>query len=182
MILECRNCPYGKEDFERRMYWYEKTVREKGIPNDIYGHLEPEDAVSEFEEFLWCDKVCGKVYWAGRCSDAYSDFSKRKNHSKQKRRNKGERDQKYKNRLKFLAENIQGHPTPVIYTDEIWIGRKGYVENPKSYYKRLYRGNHKYNRYTFYKKHANRCVRRCKGEIHSGSMYKKIFDYAYTVD
>ena len=61
--LNCRDCPYGKEDFERRMYWYNKIVEERGIPNDIYHDLQPEDVVDEFEQFLWCDKVCDKVYY-----------------------------------------------------------------------------------------------------------------------
>lgn len=26
-VLECRNCPYGDEDFKKRMYWYEKIVQ-----------------------------------------------------------------------------------------------------------------------------------------------------------
>lgn len=174
-ILKCRNCPYGKEDFERRMCWYEKIMKERGIPNNIYKHLQP-------EQFLWCDKVGGKVYWDYRCEDAYPKPVKQKNHSKQKKRNKRERDLKHKNHLKFLAENVSG--SPVIYMDYIWIKGQGYVENPKPYYKRLYRGsNHRgTNRYKYYKKYANRCVRRYKGEIHKGSMFKKVFDYAWSVD
>ena len=88
--LKCRDCPYGKEDFERRLYNYNKTIKEHGIPNDIYGYLQHEDAPDEFERFLWCDKVGGKVYCFGRCSDYYikSDISKTKKTSKQKKRNK----------------------------------------------------------------------------------------------
>lgn len=181
--MECRNCPYGEEDFWRRMLNYEKIVSECGIPNDIYHYLKPEDAPDEFEQFLWCDKVGGKVFWAYMCSDAYQDDSKRINHSKQKRRSKRERDQKHKNHLKFLAENIQYAPSPVIYADEIWIEGQGWVENLKPYYKRCYRGNHNGNRYSLYKKYANRRVRRYKGEIHNiGNQYRKIFDYWWTVD
>lgn len=184
--MQCKNCPYGEEDFKRRMYWYEKTVQEQGIPNDIYKYLTPEDAPDEFEQFLWCDKVGGKVYWAGRCSDAYdnnSDISKHINYSKQKRRSKIERDQKYKNHFKFLAENVQYYSAPVLYTEEIYVEGEGLVKNPKPYYKRCYRGNHKGNRYSLYKKYANRCVRRYKGEIHNkGNQYRKIFDYWWTVD
>ncbi len=159
IILECRNCPYGEEDFNRRMYWYEKTVQERGIPNDIYHYLKLEDAPDEFEQFLWCDKVGGKVFWSGRCEDAYTQPIISQNCSKQKRRNKRDRDQKHKNHLKFLAENRSGYPCPAIYTDEIWV--KGqYVENPKPYYKRLYRGKGRYSNSNYHKKMSNKEIRR----------------------
>lgn len=180
--MECRNCPYGKEDFDRRMAWYNKIVEERGIPNDIYGYETYEDAVKDAEQFLWCDKVGGKVYCFGHCTDAYSDVPKHENHSKRKRRNKRERDLKHKNHLKYLYKHCNFYPSPVTYTDEVWVKGYGYVENPKPYYKRLYRGNHKHNRYKYYKKYANRCVRRYKGELHSGGSYKKVFDYWWTVD
>ena len=183
--MRCRDCPYGEEDFKRRMYWYEKTISEKGIPNDIYHHLEPEDAPDEFEQFLWCDKVGGKVSWAYRCSDAYSELLDQTNHisSKKKRRNKRERDLKYKKHLKVLYENNQYYLSPVIYTDEIYVKGEGWVDNPKPYYKKRYRDNHKGGRYKYYKKYSNRCVRRYKGEIHAkGNQYRKIFDYWWTVD
>lgn len=131
----------------------------------------------------YCDKVGGKNLLFGYCEDVYTDIAKHINRSKQKRRNKRERDWKYKNHIKFLTENIQGYPFPAIYTDEVWIRGQGYVENPKPYYKRCYRGNHKGNRYSSYKKYANRCVRRYKGEIYNkGNQYRKIFDYWWTVD
>ena len=164
------------------MAWYNKIVDERGIPNDIYHDLQPEDAADEFEQFLWCDKVGGKVYCFGHCTDAYIDEPIVANRFKKKRRNKRERDLKHKNRLKSLAENCNYYPSPVIYTDEIWVKGYGYVKNPKPYYKRMYRDNHKGGRYKYYKKYANRCVRRYKGELHNGGSYKKVFDYWWTVD
>lgn len=131
----------------------------------------------------WCDKVGGYNYKFGYCSDVYSDEVTQQNHSKQKRRNKRERDQKHKNHLKFLAENSQYYPSPVIFIDEIYVKGEGRINNPKPYYKRCYRGNHKGSRYKFYKKYSNRYVRRYKGEIHSkGNQHRKIFDYWWTVD
>lgn len=175
--MQCRNCPYGEEDFKRRMYWYEKTVQEQGIPNAIYHYLSPEDAPDEFEAFLWCDKVGGKVYWAGRCNDAYIHSEISQNHSKQKRRNKRERDQKYKNHLKFLVENISGHPSPVIYTDEVWSRGQGYIKNPKPYYKRLYRSRGKGASY-YHKKLSNRKIRRYKGELpRKGNLGHRLYDF-----
>lgn len=102
-------------------------------------------------------------------------------YSKNKRRSKRQQNLKHRNHLKFLAENVQSYPPPVIYTDEIYT-RQGWVKNPKPYYKRLYRGKHKHNRYKYYKKNANRCVRQYKGEIYKGNMYRKIFDYWWSVD
>ncbi len=133
----------------------------------------------------YCDKVGGRNLLFNYCEDIYPETARQKNHcrQKQKRRNKRKRNQKYRNHLKFLAENISGYPPPVVYTNEVWIKGQGYVDNPKPYYKRLYRNNHKGGSYKFYKKHSNRCVRRYKGEIHSkGNQYKKIFDYWWTVN
>lgn len=131
----------------------------------------------------YCDKVGGKTLLYGHCTYVYEKNSKHTNHSKQKRRSKRERDQKHKNRLKFLSENVQYYPSPVIYIDETYVEGEGYVDNQKPYYKRYYRDNHKGGRYKFYKKYANRCVRRYKGEIHiKGNHYRKIFDYWWTVD
>jgi len=171
--MECRNCPCGKEDFDRRIAWYNKIVEERGVPNDIYGYQTYEDAVKNAEQFLWCDKVGGKVYCFGYCSDAYSDSSEQKNAAKNKRRNKRERDLKYKNHLKNLAENIHGYSQPVYYVDEVWVKNVGYIENPKPYYKRLYRG--KFSRYL--KKQSNRKIRRYTGELHNGYQCHKLFDF-----
>lgn len=177
-MLECRNCPYGEEDFKRRMYWYEKTVRERGIPNDIYHHLKPEDAPYEFEQFLWCDKVGGKVFWAGRCEDAYTQPVITQKHSKQKIRNKRECDQKHKNHLIFLAEIIPGYPSPVVYTDKIWIKGQGWVDNPRPYYKRCYRGRGKHSYSNYHKKMSNRKIRRYKGELpKKGNLSHRLYDF-----
>lgn len=179
--MGCRNCPYGKEDFERRMAWYNKIVEEEGIPNDIYGYETYEDAVEDAEQFLWCDKVGGKVYCFGYCEDAYSDIPKHENRSKRKRRNKRERDLNHKNHIKFLAQTYPGYPPPAMP-----VNKNGFwnFDDPVGtiYYKKIYRGNHKGNRYTYFKKHSNRCVRRYKEELHKGGSYKKVFDYWWTVN
>lgn len=56
----------------------------------------------------YCDKVGGKTLLYGYCTYVYEKNATHKNNSKQKRRNKRERDQKHKNHLKFLAENVTG--------------------------------------------------------------------------
>lgn len=103
-------------------------------------------------------------------------------YKKLKRRKRLKNDIKYKSHIKTLADNCQWYPSPAILIDEIWIKEIGYADNPKPYYKRLFRGRHKHNRYWFYKRYANRIVRRYKGELHSGGSYKKCFDYWWTVD
>ena len=126
----------------------------------------------------WCDKVGGYNYRFGYCSDIYDKETKRKNRSKQKRRNKIERDQKHKDHLKFLAENIQYYPSPVIYNNEIWIKGQGYVENSKPYYKRLYRGRGRRSNSNYHKKMSNRKIRRYIGEIQKkGNLSHKLYDF-----
>lgn len=174
--MECRNCPYGKEDFDRRMAWYNKIVEERGIPNDIYGYETYEDAVKDAEQFLWCDKVGGKVYCFGRCTDAYSDIPKHENRSKKKRRNKRERYLKHKQHLKHLHKVAVSYPPAVIYTNEIYVRGQGYVENPKPYYKRIYRSRGGGSS-PQHKKASNRKIRRYKGEIPSGYWCHKLYDY-----
>lgn len=76
--------------------------------------------------------------------------------------------------MKQLNNNV-GHwyPSPVTYTDEIWIKGLGYVENPKPYYKRLYRGK----RSKYLKKQSHRKIRRYKGELHNGWQCHKLYDF-----
>lgn len=164
--MKCRNCSYIKEDFDRKT---------QGI-TDNYD-------LDEFERSCWCEKIGGKIRWCGQCSDVIDDIPPQINRSKQRKRNKRERDLKHKQRLKFLAEYVDYYPCPVIYTDKIWIKGCGWVENSKPYYKRLYRDNHKGGRYKYYKKHSNRQVRRYKGELHSkGNCYRKVYDLWWEVD
>lgn len=173
--LRCRDCPYGEEDFKRRMYNYKKIIEECGIPNDIYHNLQLEDAANEFEQFVWCDKVGGKVYCFGHCTDFYGDLEP-VNHTNvaiRERRNKRERFRKYQNHLKRLSETSNGFPSGAVYLDEVWIKGQGYVENPKPYYKRLYRGK----RSKYLKKQSHRKVRRYKGELHNGCMCNRLYDF-----
>ena len=173
--MECRNCPYAKDEFNKRIKYYQEYTDKNGVPNDIYGDLTLEE-IMEFEEpYCWCEKTGGKILWHGQCNDAYDDVQKYENHSKKKRRNKRERDLKYKNHLKSLAENTTGYPSPAYYVDEIWIKGYGYVKNPKPYYKRLYRGK----RSKYLKRQSNKKIRRYKGELHNGHHCYKVFDYWY---
>lgn len=172
--MRCRDCPYGIEDYERRMNWYDRIVSERGIPNDIYHSLSPDEAVNEFEKFCWCDKVGGKTYIFGKCSEYGDDITPHTIHRSKKRRNKYERNQKYKDKLKRLYEINGGYYySPVYHMDSKWIDGYGLVDLPKSYYKRVYRGrNSKY-----LKRQSNKAIRRYQGELHKGNMAHKLYDY-----
>lgn len=126
----------------------------------------------------YCEKTGGKTLLYGYCTDAYSlDVVKQINHSNQKRRNKRERDQKYKSHLKCLVENVSGYPSPAIYTDKVWVSGYGYIQNPKPYYKRLYRGRGKGMSY-YHKKMSNKKIRRYKGELpKKGNMSHRLYDF-----
>ena len=157
------------------MYWYNKTIQECGIPNYIYHNLKPKDVADEFEQFLWCDKIGGKVYCFGHCEDAFDilDVTNQRNSSKKKRINKRERDLKNKEHLKRLNKISKCYPSPVYYIDKIYVRGYGYIENPKPYYKRLYRGK----RSKYLKKQSNRKIRRYKGKLHNGWQCHKLYDF-----
>lgn len=163
--MKCRNCPYGIDDYTSRIEMY-KTV---------YGEYPGEERANDSEQFVWCDKVGGKVYTYGHCSDWYEqDEENYKNHSKKKKRNKRERYLEHQNHLRYLYETVGGcYPTPVRYVDEIWIKSIGYVKNPKPYYKRVYRG--KASKYL--KRQSHKKVRRFKGDLCNGNMSHKLYDF-----
>lgn len=73
--MDCRECIYGKDDFERRMACYDNYVAKYGIPNEIYGNMTREDAEKEALQFMWCEKTGGKVYIFGKCSLTDKDTS-----------------------------------------------------------------------------------------------------------
>lgn len=183
--MQCRSCPYGREDFERRMYWYNKIKEERGIPNDIYYDLQPEEAADEFEQFLWCDKVGRKVYGGYRCEDAFGDLTSvnlnrldQKKSDKQKKQNKRFRNQKHKEHLKHLHEISKGRLSPVTYKQEVYTNGCDYIENPKPYYKRSYRGK----RSKYLKKQSARKIRRYQGELHNGWQCHKLYDFWWKYD
>lgn len=146
--MNCATCPYGKDNFERRMSY---------DPNNTN---------------CWCDKVGGKTYLWGYCGDAYSNILQRKSSSKKRRSTKRERAEKYKSHLKYLSK-ISNYPKPAYYIDEIKIKRYQYVENPKPYYKRQYRD--KYSPYL--KKISNRKIRYYTGDLSNGQHCHKLFDF-----
>lgn len=104
-------------------------------------------------------------------------------YKKLRRSERLKREIQYKSYLKILS-------TMVVPRDKngnnLWLSKSfpEWIDEEKdvAYYKRYYRGHHNGSRYQFYKKYANRVVRRYKGEIHKGNDYKKFFDYWWIVD
>lgn len=111
-------------------------------------------------------------------------------YKKLRRSERLKREIQYKSYLKILSNHCNYYPSMVVPRDRdgnnLYISKKfpewSDDEKDIAYYKRYYRGNHNGNRYQFYKKYANKVVRRYKGEIYKGNGYKKCFDYWWTVD
>lgn len=82
--MDCKNCIYGKEDYERRMYMYDTYVKEHGIPNEVFGTMTRKDMEENALEFMWCEKTGGKVYVFGRCSLAEKKCPDSHNKDKEK--------------------------------------------------------------------------------------------------
>lgn len=162
--MQCTGCPYIKEDLDRMIDEYYE------YPDSVYSEYE----ISEFlYKYYWCEKVGGKIYHYGVCSELEHNIKKHKSLSKQKRRNKRERDLKHKEHLKRLEKISRGYPSPVYHTDEIYVRGYGYIENPKPYYKRLYRGK----RSKYLKKQSHKKIRRYNGELHNGWQCHKLYDF-----
>lgn len=163
--MRCRDCPYGLVDFSLRTAMCEP----------VYDEHPDEDRTNRSEKFVWCNKVGGKVYSLGHCSDWYELVEEKdKNYSKKKRMNKRERYLKHQNHLKYLERVSCGYPQAVTYEDKIWIKGLGYAENSKPYYKRWYRSK----RSSYFKQQSNKAIRRYKGELHKGYQHiHKIYDF-----
>lgn len=82
--MDCKNCIYGKEDYERRMCMYDTYVKKHGIPNEVFGTMTRKDMEENALEFMWCEKTGGKVYIFGTCSLATKECTESHNKDKEK--------------------------------------------------------------------------------------------------
>lgn len=130
----------------------------------------------------YCDKVGGKISWYGSCTD-YPMTENFKEHNRKKRRNKRERDAKYRAHLKYLVSCDLYYVAS--YETECYLGREIYCSLEKPYYKRRYLSQHgrRHGRSitSYAKRKCNRAVRRYEGEIPKGGSYKKISDFWWEV-
>jgi len=168
MICNCFTCSLGKDCYEKRI--------------DLYEHLREPPDYEEIVYSIWCDKVGSKCGWYGYCEDAFAEEIKLIHKENKKRSSKRTRQEKYQNHLKYLSE-IANYPTPSMLIIEKWdIELLQYVKLDVPYYKRCYRGNHSGSRYRFYKKYANKIVRRYSCDLHNGGLYKREYDFWWEVD
>jgi hypothetical protein len=143
-----------------------------------YSELKERHEYDNFQDdHAYCEKVGGKHYACGWCSECEQSANERKqNRAIKKQTDKRYRREKYNNKLKRLYDNCKWYPNPV--TKQCY---ENFNEIELPYYKRLYKGNHKTSPYRFYKKHSNRLVRKNQ-DVPNYSGYKKVFDYWWTVD
>lgn len=138
---------------------------------------------------LYCEKVGGKKIWYGYCSDALENIAEAEKSvtypkeicQKKKRKNKRERDAKYRNHLKKLAEYTNKRWFSVVATYvEKGYDRKNhtYVYLKKPYYKRLYKTC---GLLTYEKRRSNKIIRRSQKYISNGCEYKKHNDLRWNV-
>lgn len=138
--MECNNCPYNSDNFERT--------------------------------YLWCDKIGGKTYGL-TCYENNDRYDNKKTISYVKR-NKRERYKKHQEKLIKLDRKISKYRyyPPVYYVDRYWVDGYGLVNNIRPYYRRQYKGK----RHTALKKQSNKIVRRYKGILNNGNLYRHLYN------
>lgn len=110
-------------------------------------------------------------------------------YKKKKLRNRKNSENKYKTHLKFLSDNLKRYPSPIYPVDRKgkfsgkWNFENGsYTLGEIARYKRCWlskRGHGNLPKY--YKKMANRAVRRDKSITYRGCSYKKVYDYWWKI-
>jgi hypothetical protein len=153
--LKCLNCPYAQEDLRVKFDLFEKT----GEPYNT----------RDMEEYVWCDKVGGRVSYFGGCTDFYNNEAKKDRHyNRRKRKGKRERNLKHKAHLVKISRAC---PNRVFlktwtfdYQEEKW------VEDQTPYYTRIYRKHTRYD-----KRYANHLVRKYVGYLAKGNSYRKLY-------
>lgn len=151
--MNCRCCPYIREEFERKM-----------------GMCELLDDV---EMSCWCEKTGGKLWMYGQCSDSITRKREQKQRSRKKKRTRRESDLKHKKRAKFLGENLSAYPAPYYPVDK----HGNYNREDIAYYKRFYTSDGRNSSSHYHKRLSNKRIRRYKGEIPNGRWCYKLYDY-----
>ena len=123
------------------------------------------------EEYICCDKVGGKTTWFGCCTDAFDPEETQVKKSNKKRKTKKERDNKHKNRLKWLSEHNLGYPCPAM---GIYLSGFYHPDDEEPiYHKRLYRTTIS----SYLTRQSNKTIRRYKNEIFKGWQCHKLYDF-----
>ena len=90
-------------------------------------------------------------------------------------------DINYRNRRARMARELTHYCAPYYLMDEKYIGNGQWEPIEKPYVRKVYRSAG-CKRYSYFKKHSNRQVRRYKNRIPNGNGYRKIFDYQWEID
>lgn len=166
-MLECENCEQIKGQVDNRLnnYGYNEI---KDDPHNV-GEI-----MREIYGFCYCDKVGSKLIYVENCEN-YPMPSENISKSKKQRLDRRTRNEKYNNKLKRRAELGQG-----CYEEHTVFDREfGYSYIEKGYVRKYSVSRSRKHARKYYKKAANRAVRRYKGTFQGDSDYKKIFDYRW---
>lgn len=181
-MRNCKNCGFIQEDLDKIKKFYEKH----GYPE----YYNEEDLYRE----CYCDKIGGKIGLYGYCSDSKevvdTDNKEEKEdlhinetiRLREKSRRTRKNSKKYKARLKRQAEVVGGYPGAAYPVDK----HNSYARNKEDivYYRPINKSKHSV-RYSYFKKVASKSVRHSGLEQLTGKqrgLYKKVFDYKWTVD
>ena len=152
--ISCENCPYIKEEYE-----YRKKI------------LQDEDV----QYSCWCDKVGGKIWHFGTCSDNFDSKNQdNKRISKYVKRSKHERNKRYKNKMRNLTYNVRYISCPIRPVDK----NGEYDDKNPAYFKRYSVSI----RRSYLQRQSNKKIRKVPVEenISNGCNYKKYFDLKWS--
>lgn len=165
--MNCKECPYIKDEFNERMSYCDEYFPNYYSEKDI-------------EECCYCVKTDGRLCWTGVCDKFPSEKIRRvcNRNPKKRRSTKRERDKKYKERMKYLYDNL-GH---LISSPVDPVDRYGYYTkdlNEITRYKRYwFTGTGK----KYHKRQSNKAVRRSKDiSVRNRGNYKKVYDLWWEV-
>lgn len=168
--MKCKDCPCTDGSFYKRLNDFDEILK-----SDPCEELPPRDMfIEDLEEDLWCNKVGGKIWWAGYCGDAYEDKPLTKRISRKIHRfNKHERVEKQKRYLKALYEKtFHSYPSSALPMNK--FGRWADESEEVVYYMRVWR---KERSSKYIKRQCNHKVRRYKGEISRGNSYRRLAEF-----
>ena len=163
-IRGCHHCPYVKREI---------SLRKKS------GFYYPNNT-----EILYCLKLDCEINEFGCCEEG-DDSMGRNSYQNPRKLNRYERNKKYKNKLKRIAENGAHYPAGAYYEtdkdisdwDPLSQNYHAWIRENAKYIKRYYRANHAPGYSGFLKKQASKKFRRYRGKLANGCAYKKTFDY-----
>lgn len=162
--MNCKECPYIKDEFNERMSYCEKHFPDYYSEKDI-------------EECCYCNKVDGRLCWTDSCDKFPAEKIRRiciKN-PKKRRSTKRERDKKYKRRLEKLyyycsrktsSPRNKNRNLPEDMEDVVYYKRFWFTGTKKKYSKTQSNKTVRRNKYLSGRDRGNykKVYRVCKGD------------------